>query len=242
VQYSRSAQPFPACVVNSFVTAVIDDSQLGSAATAPLLERLDEDALVARALAGDELALATLLRRYRPFVRAKARPFFLRGAERQDVVQEGLIGLYKAIRDYDPTREASFRSFAELCITRQIISAIKSAARHKHSPLNTSVSLHLPAFEDSDGEEELAAQIVSQLPDPAESAVATSELDKLRRYCSAVLSELEAEVLQRYVDGESYAEIAAVLNRHVKAVDNALQRVKRKLEPFLAGRALDEAV
>ena len=205
------------------------------------LDEDSDDALVERALVGDEIALAALLRRYRPFVRSKARPYFLAGAEREDVVQEGMIGLYKAVRDYDPQRESSFRSFAELCITRQIISAVKTATRHKHSPLNGYVSLYAPAWtEDEPEPEQLLAQLTDG-EDPADAAVSSAELASIAGYVNDALSELEVEVLQRYVEGESYAEIAAGLNRHVKAIDNALQRVKRKLEPYLTTR-LERAV
>lgn len=202
----------------------------------------EDPVLVERALRGDDDALGALLARYRPFVRAKARPFFLVGGDREDLVQEGMIGLYKAIRDFDASREAAFRAFAEVCITRQIISAIKAATRHKHTPLNGYISLHLPAFEQDDADEEMLTHVVSELPDPADSAVHNSELSEFQDFCRSVLSELEVEVLTRYVQGDSYQEIAAVLNRHVKAVDNAIQRVKRKLEPYLATRDLREVV
>ena len=201
----------------------------------------DDGTLVSRAWEGDEQALRALLDRYRGFVRGKARSYFLAGADREDVVQEGMIGLYKAIRDFDPSRQASFRAFADLCVTRQIITAVKSATRHKHSPLNTYVSFSLPAHgEDSDTE--LADTIAVAVDDPCEHVVAGHELADLQRWFGEILSELEAEVLQRYVGGESYAEIAVAMDRHVKSIDNALQRIKRKLDGYLQARALEPAV
>lgn len=201
----------------------------------------DDGTLVSRAWEGDEQALGTLLDRYRGFVRGKARSYFLAGADREDVVQEGMIGLYKAIRDFDPSRQASFRAFADLCVTRQIITAVKSATRHKHSPLNTYISFSLPAHgEDSDVE--LADTIAVAVDDPCEHVVAGHDLAELERWFGEILSELEAEVLQRYVGGESYAEIAVAMDRHVKSIDNALQRIKRKLDGYLQARALEPAV
>jgi RNA polymerase sporulation-specific sigma factor len=210
-------------------------------AAASLAHAADEE-LVTRAWQGDSEALDTLLARYRNFVRIKARSYFLVGADREDVVQEGMIGLYKAIRDYDGERLASFRSFAELCITRQIITAIKTATRQKHSPLNSYVSLHVPAYRDDDSEHELIDHFVVDGADPAESVVSTSELALLERYFGEILSDLEANVLQRYIEGQSYQEIAVELKRHVKSIDNALQRIKRKLEFYLEDRRLSEAV
>ena len=201
----------------------------------------DDGTLVARAWDGDELALSTLLDRYRGFVRGKARSYFLAGADRDDVVQEGMIGLYKAIRDFDPQRQVSFRAFADLCVTRQIITAVKSATRHKHSPLNTYVSFSLPAHGD-DSDVELADTVAIALDDPCDHVVAEHEVAELERWFTAILSELEAEVLQRYVGGQSYEEIAVAMDRHVKSIDNALQRIKRKLDGYLQARRLEPAV
>ena len=201
-----------------------------------------DDDLVRLAWDGDDRALSELLDRYRGFVRLKARSYFLVGADREDVIQEGMIGLYKAIRDYDPERLASFRAFAELCVTRQIITAIKTATRQKHGPLNGYISLHLPAYHDDEPEHELVEHVVSTEIDPADSVVSTDELAALQGYFGDILSDLEAEVLQRYVEGRSYSEIAVELNRHVKSIDNALQRIKRKLDSYLEERRLLEAV
>lgn len=193
-----------------------------------------DDDLVARSWQGDDDALCTLLDRYRGFVRLKARAYFLVGADREDVVQEGMVGLYKAIRDYDPTQQKTFRGFAELCIVRQIITAIKTATRQKHTPLNSYVSLHLPVG-DGDGDQELGDHVADAV-DPADRIVSEAELRQLQAYIREVLSDLEAEVLRRYVGGESYQEIAEALDRQVKSIDNALQRIKRKLDGYLADR------
>jgi RNA polymerase sporulation-specific sigma factor len=197
---------------------------------------MPDEELVTRTWEGDGQALEVLLARYRGFVRLKARSYFLVGADREDVVQEGMVGLYKAIRDYDGAREASFRGFAELCIVRQIITAIKTATRHKHAPLNSYVSIHTPV-----GDEHGEAQLGDQFPggaDPADDVVQHGELASMRSYFGQILSDLEAEVLQRYLDGETYAEIAEGLERQVKSIDNAIQRIKRKLEGYLQERAL----
>lgn len=187
--------------------------------------------LILAAQGGDERASSALVARYRGFVRCKARSYFLAGADRDDVVQEGMIGLYKAIRDYDPTRQASFRSFAELCVTRQLITAIKSATRQKHTPLNSYVSLSRSASLEDEGERLLADILaVKGICDPAEIVISEWESARIRQGFTEVLSSLEARVLRLYVEGKSYQEIAEALGRHVKSVDNALQRIKRKVE------------
>ncbi|MDQ3973899.1 MAG: RNA polymerase sporulation sigma factor SigH [Actinomycetota bacterium] len=215
------------------------EASLGSALTA----RHDSDeALVARAWAGDDDALSVLLRRYRHVVRLRARSYFLVGADREDVVQEGMIGLYKAVRDYDPARQSSFSAFAELCITRQIVTAVKTATRLKHAPLNSYVPLHLPEERAEGGGHELAEQLLAGGDDPADLVVSSHELARIERWFAEILSELEAAVLQRYVQGQTYQEMAAELQRHTKSIDNALQRIKRKLETYLRTRDLDEAV
>lgn len=200
----------------------------------------DDETLASRSAAGDDAALGELLERYRPFVRMKTRSYFLVGADREDVIQEGMIGLYKAVRDFDRDHTATFRSFADLCITRQIISAVKSATRHKHGPLNRSVSLDLPAGDEDEGSEgsatTVADRVAVDLHDPAESVVHRDELSELRARFGEVLSELEADVLRRYVAGHTYQEIAEALNRQVKSIDNALQRIKRKVDEELGER------
>jgi RNA polymerase sporulation-specific sigma factor len=199
-----------------------------------LVEVSDED-LVEQARQGSELAIETLLYRYRHYARAKARTYFLAGADREDIVQEGMIGLFKAIRDYRDDRNSAFRAFAELCITRQIITAIKTATRQKHIPLNSYVSLNKSAGGD-DGDEgrELGDVLVSiDVVDPADLVISAEEIAAIKESMGRVLSELETEVLQLYMDGKSYQEIAGYLGRHVKSIDNALQRIKRKLEQHL---------
>jgi RNA polymerase sporulation-specific sigma factor len=196
-----------------------------------------DEQLVAQARGGDEGAIDALLTRYRHYARAKARSYFLAGADREDIVQEGMIGLYKAIRDYEPEHNTAFRAFAELCITRQIITAIKTATRQKHIPLNSYVSLNKAASDHEGEERPLADSIVSrEILDPADLVISAEEIAGIRDSVDKHLSELETEVLSLYMDGKSYQEIADLLGRHVKSIDNALQRIKRKLEQHLPGR------
>lgn len=190
-----------------------------------------EIVLVRAAQGGDQTASGELVRRYRGLIRCKARSYFLVGADRDDIMQEGMIGLFKAIRDYDPTRQASFHSFAELCVTRQIITAVKSATRRKHQPLNSYVSLSRPASADEEGERLLSDIIAArEICDPAEIVIGAWQTDFIRSGVVDALSSFEHEVLRLYTNGKSYQEIADTLGRHTKAVDNALQRVKRKME------------
>ena len=199
--------------------------------------------LVDRFQSGCQDALQVVITRYRRFARAKARSYFLVGADSDDVEQEALIGLYKAARDFRPEHQSSFRAFAELCITRQIITAIKTATRQKHQPLNSYLSLSgtRPGEENGSGtvEEVLEAK---GLIDPIEFIISMEDLRSMRRMMSEMLSKLEVEVLRLYVEGKSYQEIAEVLGRHVKSIDNALQRIKRKLDVHLAERAAAEDV
>jgi RNA polymerase sporulation-specific sigma factor len=201
-----------------------------------------DEELVAAARSGDDRALATLLDKYRGFARSKARSYFLVGADREDIVQEGMIGLYKAVRDYNPDLQTSFRAFAELCITRQIITAIKTATRQKHGPLNNYVSFSRPVMSDDDGERCLGDMLPGvAVSDPADLVISAERIRALQQHFDDVLSDLEAEVLRLYVDGKSYQEIAEVLQRHVKSIDNALQRIKRKLDSHLRARDLADA-
>ena len=203
---------------------------------------LSDDELVRRSREGDDLALAELLNKYRGFARAKARSYFLVGADKEDIVQEGMIGLYKAIRDFNPDMLSSFRAFAELCITRQIITAIKTATRHKHGPLNNYVSFSRPVVTDDEGERYLADVLPNKaISDPAELVVSAERIRALQRHFDTVLSDLEVEVLRLYVEGKSYSEIALLLQRQVKSIDNALQRIKRKLDGHLREREVAEA-
>ncbi|MDZ4170008.1 MAG: RNA polymerase sporulation sigma factor SigH [Coriobacteriia bacterium] len=193
--------------------------------------REGEIRLVHAAQSGDQAAGGELVRRYRGLIRSKARSYFLVGADRDDIIQEGMIGLFKAIRDYDASRQASFHSFAELCVTRQIITAVKSATRRKHTPLNGYVSLSRPATADEEGERILSDIIAARdICDPAEIVVNAWESDFIRKGIVETLSPFEHCVLRLYTGGSSYQEIADELGRHTKAVDNALQRIKRKME------------
>jgi RNA polymerase sporulation-specific sigma factor len=198
---------------------------------------LDDHYLVALAKEGRSDAYDAIVRRYRGFVRLKASSYFLLGGEAEDLIQEGLLGLYKAVRDYRTDRESSFRNFAELCITRQIITAVKTATRNKHTPLNQYVSFsQTPAAAgDSDTtlDEILPGPTVS---DPVNQVIASEELESLVSCLSGVLSELESRVLSLYLDGYSYEVVAERLECDTKTVDNALQRVKRKVGIHLASR------
>lgn len=194
--------------------------------------KADED-IVEYVRLGDSEALEFLINKYRNFVRAKARSYFLIGAEREDIVQEGMIGLYKAIRDFKGDKLASFKAFAELCITRQIITAIKTATRQKHIPLNSYVSLDKPIYDEDSDRTLLDVICGSRVCDPEEMIINQEEFFGLEDKMSEILSDLERKVLMLYLDGRSYQEIAVDLDRHVKSIDNALQRVKRKLERYL---------
>jgi RNA polymerase sporulation-specific sigma factor len=187
---------------------------------------------------GNSDALEYLINKYRNFVRAKARSYFLIGADREDIVQEGMIGLYKAIRDFRGDKLASFKAFAELCITRQIITAIKTATRQKHIPLNSYVSLDKPIYDEDSDRTLLDVICGTRVTDPEELIINQEEFSGLEDKMSEILSELERRVLMHYLDGRSYQEIAVDLDRHVKSIDNALQRVKRKLERYLEVRDL----
>jgi RNA polymerase sporulation-specific sigma factor len=199
---------------------------------------LDDHYLVALAKDGRTDAYDMIVRRYRGFVRLKASSYFLLGGESDDLIQEGLLGLYKAIRDYRTDRESSFRNFAELCITRQIITAVKTATRNKHTPLNQYVSFsQTPAAAGPDSDTTLEEVLPGPLVrDPVNQVISTEELDSLVSCLTSVLSELESHVLALYLDGRSYEEIGEQLECDTKTVDNALQRVKRKVGAHLASR------
>ena len=201
------------------------------------LTELDDHILVDRVRHGDERCLDVLLGRYRNFARSKARSYFLAGSDKEDVVQEGMIGLYKAIRDFDAAQETPFRAFAELCISRQILTAIKTANRNKHQPLNSSISLDAPAYADDTSDKSVADSLVAPtITDPAELLISAEEIDAIRDSMRDNLTQLEGDVLRLYMDGKSYEEIADVLGNHVKSIDNALQRIKRKLQRHLDQR------
>ena len=196
-------------------------------------DRADVD-LVSSAQAGDNLAMEFLLNKYKKFVRIKTKSYFLVGGDREDIIQEGMIGLYKAVRDFKADKLSSFRAFAELCITRQIITAIKTATRQKHIPLNQSISLNKPIY-DEDGERTLLDVMASQkTSDPEELVINQEVSEDIKERIQENLSDLESQVLRLYLEGKSYQEMARDLNRHTKSIDNALQRVKRKIEKNLA--------
>ena len=200
--------------------------------------KVDDQFLIALAKQGDSEALDQLVRRYHGFVRLKASSYFLAGGDSEDLIQEGLVGLYKAIRDYRTDRESSFRNFAERCITRQIITAVKTATRNKHTPLNQYVSFSSsPAGQQGEGEPTLDEFLPGpSVDDPVSRVISSEELRALVDCLSAELSELESEVLSLYLDGRPYDEIAERTGRDTKTVDNALQRVKRKVSTHLESR------
>ncbi len=197
---------------------------------------ISDEEIVEAVRHGDSIALEYLINKYKNFVRAKARSYFLIGADREDIVQEGMIGLYKAIRDFRGDKLASFKAFAELCITRQIITAIKTATRQKHIPLNSYVSLDKPIYDEDSDRTLLDVICGTRVSDPEELIINQEEFVGLEDKMSEILSDLERKVLMLYLDGRSYQEISVELDRHVKSIDNALQRVKRKLERYLEVR------
>jgi RNA polymerase sporulation-specific sigma factor len=198
--------------------------------------KLEDKVLVEMAHSGDGEALAFLINKYRNFVRMKASPYFLIGADKEDLVQEGMIGLYKAIRDFRKDKMASFKAFAELCITRQIITAIKTATRQKHGPLNSYVSLDKPLFDEESNYTLMDMISGEKITNPEALIINQEKADDIEIKIAELLSDLERRVLTLYMDGQSYVEISEALNTHVKSIDNALQRVKRKLERHLETR------
>lgn len=191
----------------------------------------DED-IVELVRSGDILALDYLLSKYRNFVKAKSSTYFLVGGDRDDIIQEGMIGLFKAIRDYDKNRPSSFISFVELCIKRQIITAIKAANRKKHIPLNSYISLNKPLYEEAD---RILMDIMegAKVLDPMEIFIIEEEIKKMESRMDSMLSDLEFEVIQQYLQGKSYEEISLEINRDTKCIDNAIQRVKKKLARYI---------
>ena len=199
----------------------------------------DEEVVFAVKEGEDRAAQDYLINKYRNFVRAKARSYFLIGADREDIIQEGMIGLYKAIRDFRNDKLSSFRAFAELCVTRQIITAIKTATRQKHIPLNSYISLNKPIYDEDSDRTLLDVLSGARISDPEELVISREEFVDIEEKMEEILSDLEWKVLMSYLDGKSYQEIAAELQRHVKSIDNALQRVKRKLEKYMENRGND---
>ena len=196
-------------------------------------DHMEDEDIVDEARNGSPQALEYLIIKYKGFVKLKSRSYFLIGADREDIIQEGMIGLYKAIRDYDRDKLASFKAFAELCITRQIITAIKTATRQKHIPLNSYVSLNKPIYDEESDRTLLDVLSGARITNPEALVIGREELGTIEDKIGEILSDLEWEVLMAYIEGKSYQEIAIELDRHVKSIDNALQRVKRKLERYL---------
>ncbi|MFD2210196.1 RNA polymerase sporulation sigma factor SigH [Virgibacillus halophilus] len=197
------------------------------------LRKLDDDSLIKLVQRDNDEALDVLIHRYKNFVRAKARTYFLIGADREDIIQEGMIGLYKAIRDYEDEKVSSFKAFAELCIVRQIITAIKTATRQKHVPLNSYISLDRPMYDEESDRTLLDTIGGSTEIDPQEMLINREKHLDFESRLYAELSGLEKESLRLYMDGMTYQEISVLLKRHVKSIDNALQRVKRKIEQLI---------
>ncbi|QDI91520.1 RNA polymerase sporulation sigma factor SigH [Salicibibacter halophilus] len=202
------------------------------------VEETGDERLVRNVHQGDSAALEQLIHKYKNFVRVKSRSYFLIGADHEDIVQEGMIGLYKAIRDFKGNKLSSFRAFAELCITRQIITAVKAATRQKHLPLNSYISLDKPIYDEESDRTLMDVICGTIITDPEDILINQEELDHVEHKITNVLSELEQKVLRLYLDGHSYQEISVVANTHVKSIDNALQRVKRKLERYAIKREI----
>ena len=196
----------------------------------------DEEIVLDARLNDNIIAQEYLLSKYKNFVRAKARSYFLIGAEKEDIVQEGMIGLYKAIRDFKSEKLSSFRAFAELCVTRQIITAVKTATRQKHIPLNSYISLNKPIYEEESDRTLMDVVTNTRESDPEEILINQEYFLDIEDKMNQVLSDLEWQVLISYLDGKSYQEISLELNRHAKSIDNALQRVKKKIEKFVVGQ------
>ncbi|NLL81938.1 MAG: RNA polymerase sporulation sigma factor SigH [Tissierellia bacterium] len=195
----------------------------------------DED-IVELANSNNSQALDYLLYKYKNLVRLKARSYFLIGADRDDIIQEGMIGLYKAIRDYEKDRLSSFKSFAEICVKRQMITAIKSATRQKHLPLNFYISLNKPVYEEESDRTLLDIVSESNSLDPMDLFIGREDLKQMESKIVEMLSDFENDVLAAYIDGKTYHEIAKELDKDIKSVDNALQRVKKKLEKYLSDK------
>ena len=194
---------------------------------------MKDEEVVCIAQKGNKKAQEYMINKYESYVKSKAKSYFLIGADKEDIYQEGMIGLYKAIRDFNSGRQASFKAFAELCISRQIITAIKTATRQKHIPLNTYISLNKPIYDDESDRTLLDILSSIRVCNPEELIVSQEEMVQIEKYMAKSLSELEKQVLNSYMDGKTYQEIACTLDRDAKSIDNALQRVKRKLENCL---------
>ena len=211
-------------------------TDIGSKSLDAFVEMTDEEIVLEAQQNNNVMAQEYLLHKYRNFVRAKARSYFLIGAEREDIIQEGMIGLCKAIRDYKADKQSSFRAFVELCVTRQIITAIKTATRQKHIPLNSYVSLNKPIYEEDSDRTLMDVISGVKVANPEDLVISREEFEDIENKMNNILSDLEWKVLMSYLDGKSYSEIATDLDRHIKSIDNALQRVKRKLEKYVISK------
>lgn len=198
------------------------------------LKTLDENAILAYAKKGEPLATEYIINKYKNFVKSKSRTYFLIGADHEDIIQEGMIGLYKAIRDYSPEGGSSFKSFADLCITRQIITAIKTATRLKHQPLNSYISLNKPVYDEESENTLMESFFEKQHLDPEEIMINKERFDFIEQKLAVNLSKYETEVLKGYISGKSYVEIASKLGKTEKSIDNALQRIKKKIEKLMS--------
>jgi RNA polymerase sporulation-specific sigma factor len=196
-------------------------------------EGMTDEEVVLLAQSSDDAALEYLLNKHKNFVRARARSYFLIGADHEDIVQEGMIGLFKAIRDYRSEKLASFRAFAELCITRQIITAVKTATRQKHIPLNSYISLNKPIYDDESDRTLMDVIAGSHAANPEDVFIRQEDVSDVEGLLGQMLSKLEMQSILLYLEGKSYQEIAKEIGRHVKSIDNALQRVKRKLQKYV---------
>lgn len=196
--------------------------------------KASDEVLVSQAREGDNYALEFVLTKYKNLVRKKARTYFLIGADKDDIIQEGMIGLYKAIRDFNKEKSVSFKAFAELCVTRQMISAVKASTRQKHVPLNSYISLNKPLFEEGDEQHSLMDYMPSKkVINPEDLLIDKENLSMIEYELDSRLSALEKEVLSLYLEGKTYDQIAYILERTVKSIDNALQRIKKKVETIV---------
>ena len=235
------AEPVNPGLVESDETLAEVSSETAQMRDAGSFEGMTDEELVARGQAGDDRAVDYLLNRYKNFVRSKARSYFLIGADHEDIVQEGMIGLFKAVRDFRPEKLSSFHAFAELCVTRQIITAIKTATRQKHIPLNSYVSLNKPIYDEESDRTLMDVIVEGHVDNPEELIISQEDLHGINFQLTEMLSDLEKDSLNLYLDGKSYQEIAQILGRHAKSVDTALQRVKRKLEKYLKAKKSEES-
>lgn len=205
-----------------------------------LYQKKSDEEIVTMVKDGDSLAQEYLMNKYKTLVKSKARAYFLIGADREDIIQEGMIGLYKAVRDYQNDKNTTFKSFAELCVNRQMITAIKTATRQKHIPLNYSISLNRPVFDDDSEETYMDLIKESRVTSPEALLIGQEDKNLIETGISEILSDFETRTLGYYLQGKTYYEIAAILHKPEKSIDNALQRVKKKIEKFVERKRLED--